>query len=137
MVSIALQTAGVTHGLGRPYNTMNYKQLTTMTVLCISAGFGSVLAASWSKTSFALSLLRISTGRVRVAVWVIIVSTNLVFGVLGLMQWIQCWPVAKLWLPKMPGSCWPSRTFQGYSAFASGPFSLLCRLWCDKSTNFR
>ncbi|KAK0638990.1 hypothetical protein B0T16DRAFT_338091 [Cercophora newfieldiana] len=120
MVSIALQTAGVHHGLGRPYHTMDDDRLVTMGVLSISAGFGSILATSWSKTSFALSLLRISTtGRVRIAVWVIIISTNLVFGALGLMQWIQCWPFAKLWNSKMEGSCWPSYIFQGYGAFAS------------------
>ncbi|KAK5654249.1 hypothetical protein OQA88_7424 [Cercophora sp. LCS_1] len=121
MVSVALQTAGVVHGgLGRPYTAVTHDQLAIMSVLSISAGFGSILAASWSKTSFALSLLRISTpGWIRMAVWAIIISTNVVFGVLGLMQWIQCWPVAKLWSYELPGSCWPSYIFQGYGAFAS------------------
>ena len=108
-----MQTAGVAHGLGRHYNTMNREQLATTAVLSISAGFCSVLAASWSKTSFALSLLRISTGHVCVVVWAIIVTTNLVFGVLGLMQWIQCWPVSKLWHYEITGSCWPRHIFQG------------------------
>ena len=94
-----------------------------MGILSMAAGFGSILAASWSKVSFALSLLRISSGRVRVMVLVIIVTTNLVFGALGLMQWIQCWPVARSWDSKTPGKCWPSYIFQGYGAFASGQ-------WC-------
>lgn len=120
MVSIALQTAAVHHGLGRHYRTMNENQLATMGVLSISAGFSSILATSWSKISFALSLLRISTTRrIRITVWIIIISTNLVFGALGLMQWIQCWPVSKMWLYKLEGSCWPSYIFQGYGAFAS------------------
>lgn len=125
MVSIALQTAAVPRGLGRRYDAMDPDQLAAVGLLSIAAGFGSILAASWSKTSFAMSLLRISSAAgghtyVRWAVWGIIVSTNLVFNALGLMQWIQCWPVAKLWLYDIPGSCWPSYVFQGYGAFASG-----------------
>jgi len=89
-------------------------------MLSMAAVFASILAASWSKLSFALSLLRIPFGRVRVIVRIIIVTTNLVFGALGLMQWIQCWPVARSWDSKTPGKCWPSYIFQKYSAFASG-----------------
>jgi hypothetical protein len=124
IVSISLQTAGVHHGLGKHYNAMTDDQLTNVAIFSISAGFAAVLATAWSKTSFGLSLLRISpTGRIRTALWIIIVLTNVVFGVNGLIQWIQCWPVAKLWHHTLEGSCWSSIAVQDYNTFAAGQLS--------------
>ncbi|KAJ9144029.1 hypothetical protein NKR19_g6569 [Coniochaeta hoffmannii] len=112
LISIALQTAGVHHGLGLHYSAMTEAQKSRVSLLSIAAGFGSILATAWSKVAFGLSLLRISTGRIRAAVWVVIVSTNVVFGVNGLIQWIQCWPVAKAWDWYLEGSCWSSEVVQ-------------------------
>ncbi|KAH8910231.1 hypothetical protein BR93DRAFT_468006 [Coniochaeta sp. PMI_546] len=112
LISVAIQTAGVSHGLGMHYVAMTEEQKSYVALLSISAGFGSILATAWSKIAFAMSLLRISTGRVRLVVWLIIISTNIVFGANGLIQWIQCWPVAKAWDWYLEGSCWPSAIVQ-------------------------
>lgn len=124
IVSIALQTAGVSHGLGKHYSAMTEEQKSQVALFSISAGFASILATSWSKTSFAMSLLRISTGQVRTIFWVIIVSVNVVFGVNGLIQWIQCWPIAKEWNWYMAGTCWSSVVVQNYNTFSAGKWPL-------------
>lgn len=111
---------GVSHGLGRHYVDMTETQKSYVSLFSISAGFASILATAWSKIAFAISLLRISTGRVKTAVWIIIVSTNVVFGVNGLIQWIQCWPVAKAWDWYLEGSCWPSVIVQDINTFVAG-----------------
>jgi len=72
-----------------------------------AAGFASILAAVWSKTSFAVTLLRISEGGVKRFIWFVVITVNLVLGATATIQWIQCWPVEHLWNPNLPGSCWP------------------------------
>jgi hypothetical protein len=54
-----------------------------------AAGFFSILAALWSKTSFAITLARISEGWILKTVWVIIVSTNLIMGASAVLVWIR------------------------------------------------
>jgi hypothetical protein len=69
-------------------------------------------------------LLRISTGRVQLFVWFIIVSVNLVLGANGTIQWVQCWPVRKLWYWELEGSCLPPKTVQNYNTFVAGAYGL-------------
>lgn len=99
---------------------MTEEQKSLVSLFSIAAGFGSILATAWSKIAFAMALLRISTGRVRVVVCAIIVSTNVVFGVNGLIQWIQCWPVAKAWNWDLDGSCWGSGVVQDVNTAVAG-----------------
>ncbi|KAL1841238.1 hypothetical protein VTJ49DRAFT_7306 [Mycothermus thermophilus] len=121
IVSIALQTVATTHGLGRLYAYLDDDSISTIAVYSISAGFGSILATCWSKTSFAISLLRIAPhgGGVRMLVWFIIISVNIVLASNGLVQWIQCWPVSKLWHWEMEGSCYPPEVVQKYNTFVA------------------
>jgi hypothetical protein len=99
---------------------MTEEQKSVVTIFSIAAGFGSILATAWSKIAFAISLLRISTGRVKTVVWIIIVSTSVVFGANGLIQWVQCWPVAKAWDWNVGGSCWSSLIVQDINTFVAG-----------------
>lgn len=85
-----------------------------------AAGFASIPAAAWSKTSFAITLLRITDGWMKRFVWFIIITVNIVLGVNGVIQWVQCWPVQKLWEPKLHGTCMPSMVVQKYNTFVSG-----------------
>jgi len=71
------------------------------------AGTFSILAAVLSKTSFAITLLRILNGWMKGFVWFIIISVNIAMGLSALFGWVQCSPVAKVWQIDLPGSCWP------------------------------
>ncbi|KAK4038326.1 hypothetical protein C8A01DRAFT_48028 [Parachaetomium inaequale] len=123
VVSVAMQSAAVARGLGiRNLYTMGIldaESVTAVSLYSICAGFGSILATCWSKISFAISLLRISTGRMRWFIWFIILSVNLVFASNGAIQWAQCWPVQKRWYWDMEGSCFDSSIIQNYNTFVA------------------
>ncbi len=89
-------------------------------MISYSAGFATILAAAWSKTSFGITLLRISTGPVRWVIWFIILSVNIILGVSAAIMWTRCWPVAKLWYPDIEGNCWTTVTMERYQTFTSG-----------------
>ncbi|OHX00960.1 integral membrane protein [Colletotrichum incanum] len=88
------------------------------------AGSFSIIAAAWSKTSFALTLLRItresSERWMTWLVWFIIVSINIALGLNVLFTWIQCWPVEKTWrTASTPGTCWPKNITMNYNVFTA------------------
>lgn len=58
----------------------------------------------------------------RVFIWFIIVSVNLVLGSNGAIQWAQCWPVEKLWYYDMEGTCFPAKIVQNYNTFVAGAY---------------
>ncbi len=120
VVSTSLQSACISVGLGKHNRDIDPHNLGAVALLSYAAGFASNLAAVWSKTSFAITLLRISDGGIKKVVWFIIITVNIVMGVNGTIQWIQCWPVEKLWHPSVPGSCWPSKVVRDYNTFVSG-----------------
>lgn len=69
----------------------------------------SIAASIWSKTSFALSILRLTDGWLRGLVWFLIGPTNVAMGVSALFNWIHCTPVKKLWDFGAEGTCWPMK----------------------------
>jgi hypothetical protein len=79
----------------------------------ISAVF-TISTSVWSKVSFALSLLRISssgcTEMTRRTIWGIIISLNIMLMVAIVMLFTSCTPVEKIWKPELDGSCWSTRT---------------------------
>ncbi|KAK3312898.1 hypothetical protein B0H66DRAFT_382804 [Apodospora peruviana] len=90
----------------------------------IGASFG-MLAVVWSKTSFAITLLRLTEGKFKAFVWVTIVSMNAFFLMEVLLVWIRCQPVEKTWNKMMPGTCWDMHAINSYSIFV-GCFSGFC-----------
>jgi hypothetical protein len=84
-----------------------------------TAGFCGLLAAWWSKTSFAMTLLRISSGWTRRFVWFVIGSVTLVLVANIILQYVQCTPVAKLWDQKIPGTCIRKIVIFDYNLFSA------------------
>lgn len=90
------------------------------------AGTLSICASAWSKTSFALTILRLTDGRLRKLIWALIISMNVFMGVTALLNYIHCWPMEKLWdfTGTVPGTCWPIEVVINYDIFSAGtPFS--------------
>jgi len=84
------------------------------------AGTFSVTAAIWSKTSFAITLLRLTDGRMKILIWCLIISMNVAMGLSALFPWVQCTPVQKGWNMSIPGTCWPAGTIVKYNIFSAG-----------------
>lgn len=118
--SIGLITLSVTKGLGKHAVDVPPENYPILGVVGNLTGTFSILAATWSKTSFALTLLRLMQGRLKVLLWVIIVSINIFMGLNALFMWVRCTPVQKTWNPFAPGTCWEDHIYPNYGMFAAG-----------------
>jgi hypothetical protein len=76
-------------------------------------------AAAWSKTAFAVTLLRITDGRLRWVLWSIIISMNIAMGLSAMIGWVTCKPLAKAWDPTLDGTCWDQSVITKFSYVAS------------------
>ncbi|KAK2015658.1 hypothetical protein LZ32DRAFT_602306 [Colletotrichum eremochloae] len=86
-------------------------------------GSVSIIAAAWSKTSFALTLIRITRESpeswMKRLIWFIILSVNIALGINVLFTWIQCSPIEKTWRSATPGTCWRKSIPVNYNIFAA------------------
>jgi hypothetical protein len=121
-VESALLTYATTLGYGLHYYDLPYDfALASKTTLVINiAGSFSLTAATWSKTSFAFTMLRLTEGWMKWLIWYIIVSTNVAMGLSALFIWVQCTPVQKSWNPYLLGTCWPPYVLVHYNIFSAG-----------------
>ncbi|KAK4159981.1 hypothetical protein QBC43DRAFT_304178 [Cladorrhinum sp. PSN259] len=100
-----------------------------------------ITAIVWAKTSFAVTLLRLTDGTTRNLLWFLIISMNIVMGVSAMGPWIQCTPLRRTWdWSVTEGKCWPQGALTklwmatgGYSAaidfaLAVIPWTFLWRL---------
>lgn len=97
------------------------------------AGTFSLTAAIWSKTSFALSMLRLTQGWLKALVWFIIVSMNIAMGLSALFVWVQCTPIEKSWNPFVDGMCWPPYVLVYYNIFSAGNVTAYADVFASRS----
>ncbi|KAH7464016.1 hypothetical protein FOMA001_g17778 [Fusarium oxysporum f. sp. matthiolae] len=81
-----------------------------------------LLAIMGSKTSFAITLLRLTTEWMRWGVWFLIITTNVFLGFSIIIYYIQCTPVQALWDSNVKGKCWDRNIAMNYHIF-SGAWS--------------
>lgn len=112
-------TAATTFGYGKHLWDIESGKFLPLNVVATFAGFFSILAAVWSKTSFAMTVLRISNGWMRWAIWFIIMSVNVILGTSAIFQWIRCMPVQKVFDSSVPGECWPQDVVTTYNTFST------------------
>jgi hypothetical protein len=120
VVQTALITYNTTIGYGKHIWDFHPDDLPTFLLVSNTSGFFSILAAMWSKTSFAITVMRISEGWVKHLICVIIVLTNLTLGFGALSTYIQCSPTQKLWFTNLEGTCWPKEVIINYNIFTAG-----------------
>ncbi|KAI0100309.1 hypothetical protein GGR51DRAFT_533145 [Nemania sp. FL0031] len=120
VLSNTATSVAIALGWGKePYDVPPSNPPMILLALLISGAF-SILAASISKTSFALTLLRISNGWVKCVIWFAICTINTAMGLSVIFNWVQCTPVQKNFYIFTPGTCWPKTTLIQYNAFAAG-----------------
>lgn len=91
-----MTTVSVSYGYGRPLETIAPADLEKMPTLANVAGFFSVWAAMWSKTSFALTLARISDGWILRCIWVIVVTMTGIMGSSAIMVFFDIDTLVKI-----------------------------------------
>ncbi|KAK0625052.1 hypothetical protein B0T17DRAFT_577729 [Bombardia bombarda] len=114
--------ASVRYGFGMHYRKIDPANVPTIGLLSNLSGSAAILAAVWSKTSFAMTLLRITKGWTKTAVWLIIVTMNLAMSTNVITTWLQCSPVSKGWDVSVSGSCWDPKV-NTYIAVFAGAYS--------------
>lgn len=126
-VSGAFVSWSITLGFGKPLSQFNFDNLHIYLLIVNLAGTFSILAALWSKTSFAITVLRISSGWVKGLVWFTIITVNLSLGVAIAITWGQCTPIEKIWQPSLDGDCWPKYIQIKYNIVTAGMvISIFC-----------
>ncbi|KAF2970160.1 hypothetical protein GQX73_g3368 [Xylaria multiplex] len=88
------------------------------------------LASDLSKTSFGFTLLRVTEGRMRQLVVLLIVSLNVIYFLTIIFTFLKCQPAIYSWLPR--DTCWSLWTYikfaifgGAYSAFVDFTFALV------------
>ena len=120
IVSVALVTVSTTLGAGKHVVDVNPANFPMLGLIGNLSGTFSILAAVLSKTSFAVTLLRVTDGYTKILVWVAIGIMNVTMGLAAIFSWVKCNPVVKIWQPATPGTCWDPHTSVSYAIFASG-----------------
>lgn len=120
LISIVLVTLSVPKGLGKHVSNVPPENMSRIGFMGNFTGTFSILAAVWSKTSFALTLLRLMSGRMRILLWVIIATINIFMGLNAIFMWARCSPPSKVWEPFGPGTCWGENVYPSYGMFAAG-----------------
>ena len=102
-------TDATTYGLGRHIQFLESDERSAVLRLGYIAAIFTNTASIWSKVSFALFLLRISssgcTEWIRRGILGIIISLNIMLAVAIIMILISCRPIEKTWRPEIEGTC--------------------------------
>ncbi|KAG8160809.1 hypothetical protein KVR01_009073 [Diaporthe batatas] len=133
LADVIVTTVAVDAGLGKhsvPGDTL----IRTM-ILSTVAQTLSILGAAWSKTSFAVTLLRLTVAsHVRYLVWFIIISLNIFLTFTAFLPLFSCTPVGKRFDPRVDGNCWDrtvvlTLTVFGGAYSAAADFALAIIPW--------
>lgn len=115
-----MQTYEIHLGFGKHISDIDPTHLSQLGLLDnVTASLGA-LGALWSKTSFAITLLRITEGRLKVLVWFILVSMSIAMWATAIITWLHCTPVSKIWEVELEGTCWPAQIVPDYNIASSG-----------------
>ncbi|KAF2281080.1 uncharacterized protein EI97DRAFT_429157 [Westerdykella ornata] len=126
LIYTALITVSAKYGMGKRHDDLDMSTFVLMYKFLFLGEFFTLLAIPASKTSFAITLLRIATKKWQKAfIWFVIVTLNIVYWVCAILLLVQCQPIAKNWDKDMPGSCWNSSYQDNYSIFAGAYSALL------------
>lgn len=117
-----MTSTSVPFGLGHHIADVPVQNLGQIGFLGNINGTFSIFAAAWSKTSFALTLLRVMAGDkwARYFLWFAMITMNILMLNNALFQWIRCDPISKTWNPMEPGTCWPAGVQSRYGIVAGG-----------------
>ncbi|KAF2999326.1 hypothetical protein E8E13_005221 [Curvularia kusanoi] len=107
----------VSLGAGKHVVDVKPENLTSI-ALIFSIGVSiSCFSSTLSKISFGVTLLRLTSGKIRWSVWFSIVTLFLFMLPSAFIVWIQCTPTAKAWNPSLPGHCWDPAATVNYGIF--------------------
>ncbi|KZL63588.1 hypothetical protein CI238_02896 [Colletotrichum incanum] len=104
---------------GRPGFPITVDNISVLAVIGLASITCSFVGQVWSKTAFAISLLRMCDGWKKAFVWFSIISMNILFAFSALSFWIGCVPLEKRWKPFSDGTCYDLKWVVSFGIFVS------------------
>ncbi|KAK2031933.1 hypothetical protein LX32DRAFT_712022 [Colletotrichum zoysiae] len=104
---------------GRPGFPINVENISVLTIIGLASITCSFVGQVWSKTAFAISLLRMCDGWKKAFVWFAIISMNVLFAFSASSFWIGCVPLKKRWDPFSEGTCYDLKWVVSFGIFVS------------------
>lgn len=121
MLYATFASVAVKHGLGAHFVEIPNEDKYWLSFWLDHGLTSTILSVSLSKTSFAVTLLRlVPKAWERYIIWFVIVSVNVVMTLVVILQYAQCRPIEKRWNPLLPGTCYDHHIIIYYSMFAGG-----------------
>ncbi|ERT01090.1 hypothetical protein HMPREF1624_02329 [Sporothrix schenckii ATCC 58251] len=121
-VSASATSANVALGFGRHFDEFDPRNLERYGIYSMLSGFFSILSSVFSKTSFAITLLRLTDGWTKRLIWAIIVSLHILMPFSAAFLFVSCSsPV------QVHGKCWSASVAVIYGIVV-GSYSAFCDL---------
>ncbi|RGP72916.1 hypothetical protein FLONG3_6554 [Fusarium longipes] len=120
----------VSLGFGKDISQVDPSNVPKIALTGTIYGLFAVLAVSWSKTSFALTLIRLEDGWNYWFLWFLIVTMNIIMNLVIVFSFVKCTPSRKVWHSSLPGTCWKPGVATYYNVFAGAYSGLVDLILC-------
>ncbi|EFQ28938.1 uncharacterized protein GLRG_04082 [Colletotrichum graminicola M1.001] len=104
---------------GRPGFPINAHNISILAIVGLASLTCSFVGQVWSKTAFAISILRMCDGWKKAFVWFAIISMNILFAFSASSFWIGCVPLKKRWDLFSDGTCYDLKWVVSFGIFVS------------------
>lgn len=119
-IAVSINTYIVSLGFGRHIDTISDENLRTINLNTILVATFGIIATTTSKSSFALTLYRISTSTwMRYFLIFVIVTVNISMNLVWIFGLAKCTPFEKVLNSKFPGTCWDRSKLLKFQLFAA------------------
>lgn len=112
---------GLGHHLDVVIATQSPQRVQDVSLIDLVAQPLVLTACSLGKSAFAVTLLRLGVRTwIRVVLWVIIVSINLLHGLVSIFMFTRCEDPRTQWVPGVESKCWDAQTFVNLTLTIAG-----------------
>ncbi|KAL2840923.1 hypothetical protein BJX68DRAFT_246099 [Aspergillus pseudodeflectus] len=119
-IAVSINTYIVSLGFGDHVDTISDENLKTINLHTILVALFGIVATSTSKTSFALTLHRITTNAwMKYFLIFVIVSINVSMNLVWIFGFAKCTPLKRVWDKEVPGTCWDGHKLLKFQLFAA------------------
>ncbi|KAH6880039.1 hypothetical protein B0T10DRAFT_495700 [Thelonectria olida] len=119
-IAVSINTYIVSLGFGRHKWTISDDNIKTINLNTILVAAFGIIATTTSKSSFAITLHRISTNKwMKYFLVFVIVTINISMNLVWIFGFAKCTPLKKVWDSKVPGTCWDKSKLLKFQLFAA------------------
>ncbi|KAM0278416.1 hypothetical protein ACHAQH_005171 [Verticillium albo-atrum] len=119
-IAVAINTYIVTLGFGDHVWTVRDENLRAINLNTILVATFGIIATTTSKSSFAMTLYRLSTAAwMRYLLIFIMITINISMNMIWVFGLAKCQPLERVFDNKVPGTCWDPKKLLKYQLFAA------------------